>query len=80
MTSEARRQILRRNFHGSLATHQISGKGTIGFGLRRHYEREGGRLERLAGLTTGRARKDREAQAAYASQQARFWANVEIEP
>lgn len=44
-----------------------------------YYEREGPRLHRLAGLTTARSRKDREAQALYAEQQAKFWREVVLE-
>jgi hypothetical protein len=44
-----------------------------------HYDKEGPRLRRLAGLTTGRERKDREAQALYADAQAAFWANIVLD-
>lgn len=43
------------------------------------YEREAARLHREAGLTTGRGRKDKLAQASYAARQVGFWREVTVE-
>ena len=42
-------------------------------------QREAGNQAVLAGHTTGRGKKDREAMANYAAQCARFWKSVEVE-
>ena len=42
-------------------------------------EREAAQQAVLAGHTTGRGKKDREAMSNYAAQCARFWKSVEIE-